>query len=170
MLLTRMEKDETVKEFDSFICEQLAKHPVLENKLAFRFDSRRITEQDKIYSYFYLKHRFKSMRYSIQHSFNFSEEKIEQMKIVIPSVLFDKIFLFKKHNKGISIDRSNLPMKYKEVTQQIIDDEFIIAGKGAELSIYFVSDGMYMIREHNPDKTLKIMNIDEICDYLIQRQ
>ena len=53
--------------------------------------------------------------------------------------------------------------------QQIIDDEFIVAGKGAELSIYFVNDGMYMIKEHNPDKALNIMNIDEICEYLIQK-
>lgn len=164
-----MEKDEAIEEFDSFICKQLVKHPVLENKLSFTFNTLRVAEQNKLCSNFYINHRYKSIRYSIQHSFNFSEEKIEQMKIVIPSVLFDKIFLFKKHYKSISIDRSNIPKKYKEVMQQIIDDEFIVAGKGAELSIYFVNDGMYMIKEHNPDKALNIMNIDEICEYLIQK-
>jgi len=163
-----MEKDEAIEEFDSFICKQLVKHPVLENKQSFAFNTMRVTGQNKVCSNFYINHRHKSIRYSIQHLFAFTEETLERMKVVIPGVLFDKLFLFKKHYKSIAVDRSNLPTKYKEVKQQIIDDEFIIAGKGAELSIYFVSDGMYMIREHNPDKTHHIMNIDEICEYLNQ--
>lgn len=163
-----MEKDEVIKEFDSFICNQLVKHPVLQAKQAFTFNSWRITENNNIYSYVYINHRRNGIKYSIQHSFAFSEENIERMKVVIPSVLFDKLFLLKKNYRSIAIDRSNIPEKYREVKQQIIDDEFIIGGKGAELSIYFVSSGMYMIREHNPEKTLNIMNFDELFQYLTQ--